>query len=400
MAYFSRAVDLKNVGGEDELIRILTDSLSEQGVLGFHFVEWDGFKGKPLLDKVSSDLPVVVLRTCLHKAWLNQVAIERFGSVIGEIADDGSIVEGSIWKLLDAFFSDRQFDALVSKTISRLQSLGVAGGIEMGVSPEIGRRVSEIARNMGFMYFYYLRDDYDPLDCFGDLACLGVKLFADGSLGAETAFIPEGYASGSGKGIPLWDKEELISIIDRWHTAGLSVAVHAIGNGAVALVVSAFKEVLYNHPAPHRHRIEHLQLLYPGALEDMKSLGLIPSIQPTFSHELSWAVKKVPSSLRCGLYRWADFVRSFPLVLIGTDAPVYGFSPVDVLDGLVNAYYWRGVGLEPASVSLAEAVEVMTEHGWRYVGVPTAEDYIRAEWKEFPVSLRKLIVGGREVWSA
>lgn len=400
MAYFERAVDLKDVNGSIELVESLSEAISDRGVLGFHFVEWESFNGKLLLDEVSSTLPVIVLRTCLHKAWLNQAAIDKFGHLLSHIGEDGSVVENDIWTLLDAFFSDDGFDELVVSVIRKLQAYGVAGGIEMGVSPDVGRRVAGIASRLGFLYFYYLRDDGDPLDCFGDVSCLGIKLFADGSLGAETAYIPQGYVSGSGEGMLLWDEDRLASVISRWHMAGLSVAIHAIGSGAISATVSAFRKVLYRNPAPHRHRIEHLQVLYPGAITDMRELHIVPSIQPTFSHELEWAIKKVPTSLRCGLYRWADFVNEFPLVLVGTDAPVYGFSPVDVLDGLVNEYYWRSVGLEPGNVDFPKALEVMTEHGWRYVGVPISEDYVRAEWREFPTLLKRLIVGGREVWRA
>src|SRR5436305_11076496 len=63
--------------------------------------------------------------------------------------------------------------------------------------------------------------------------------------------------------------------------AGLSVAIHAIGDEANAVLLDIFAEAIrVNGPRDRRFRIEHAQHLRPQDIPRFHELGVIPSMQP------------------------------------------------------------------------------------------------------------------------
>src|SRR5204863_4880929 len=91
----------------------------------------------------------------------------------------------------------------------------------------------------------------------------GLKGFIDGSLGSSTAKMFEPFVNEPGStGVyvtPLAKMREYILGADR---AGLSVAVHAIGDRGNAEMLDIFTEVAkQNGPRDRRFRIEHAQHL-------------------------------------------------------------------------------------------------------------------------------------------
>ncbi|GEM_PF-643387 len=399
LAYFRSAVDLKDVDDEKSLINTLEKA--GEPVLGYHFVEYEGFSGGDVLTRYFPKTPVIVIRTCLHKLWMNAVAIKRFGDGLS-VSDDGSVVEDGVWTVIDRVFSTYQDvkESIVRDMFIYLLSLGIVGGVEMGVSPDDGEFMARIAEDVGFQYFYFVKSQYDPLDCFGKQRCLGLKLFADGSLGARTAAMEEDYSDNSGgKGILNWDDELLYMKMKTWHDAGYDIAVHVIGDRALRQVLGTYRRVLMESPRPHRHRVEHLQIMYPGAVKEIADMGLYASIQPTFSPEIPWAIQRVGKHRMAYGYRWKELIYS-TYTLIGTDAPVYGVSPTDVIRGLTNDRYWKDADLEPASVSLGKAVDLYTVGNMRYLGLITDLDMYRVEWDVFPTKVKKVVSCGKVVYES
>src|SRR5207244_809883 len=110
----------------------------------------------------------------------------------------------------------------------------------------------------------------------------GLKGFVDGSLGSSTAKMFEPFVNEPGStGVyvtPLHKLRDDIAGADR---AGLTVAVHAIGDQANAELLDIFAEVIrQNGPRDRRFRIEHAQHLRPADYPRFRALGVIPSLQP------------------------------------------------------------------------------------------------------------------------
>ncbi len=104
----------------------------------------------------------------------------------------------------------------------------------------------------------------------------GVKLFADGSGGARTAWMWQDWnrdrtATDAGnRGYPAIDAELLRQLILLYHDAGLHLGVHAVGDRAIDWTVDSFALALQRKPTPGlRHAIIHANIPSDHALDSM-----------------------------------------------------------------------------------------------------------------------------------
>jgi predicted amidohydrolase YtcJ len=107
----------------------------------------------------------------------------------------------------------------------------------------------------------------------------GVKLFADGSGGARTAWLWQDWnKDGTGvdkgnRGYPAIDADLLREMILLYHDAGLHMGVHAIGDRAIDWVVAAFALALIRNPQHGlRHSIIHANIPTELAMNTMVAL--------------------------------------------------------------------------------------------------------------------------------
>jgi len=112
-----------------------------------------------------------------------------------------------------------------------------------------------------------------------------VKAFADGSLGSRTALMAEPYLDTGSRGLRVTDQAELEAGIIAADSAGLQVAVHAIGDRAVDDVLEIFEaaERVNGWRGPHKaqHRIEHVQHLSGrGAIRSLAARGVHAVVNP------------------------------------------------------------------------------------------------------------------------
>lgn len=121
---------------------------------------------------------------------------------------------------------------------------------------------------------------------FGDhrLRIGPAKMFADGSLIGRTAYMFEPFATDPGNtGFLVVPEEVLKDRILRLHQSGWQLAIHAIGDKAVAVVLDGYEAALRVCPrADHRHRVEHAGVLSPAVLDRMARLGIIGVPQQHF----------------------------------------------------------------------------------------------------------------------
>jgi len=112
------------------------------------------------------------------------------------------------------------------------------------------------------------------------------KYFADGAQGVHTAWMLEPYEDANTTGLPLTPIAEIAEALRRAHSAGLAIAVHAIGDRANRELITVFEQALDDKEpavaAPPRapHRIEHVQIIRPQDLERLARLGVVASMQP------------------------------------------------------------------------------------------------------------------------
>ena len=139
-----------------------------------------------------------------------------------------------------------------------------------------------------------------PASLGGDqlLSC-GVKIYMDGSGGARTGWVYDGWLrNGStvdvtskgepNRGYPLTEPKAYREMVELFHKNGVPVGTHAVGDRAMDWVVDTYALVEKEHPQPGvRHSIIHGNLPTPHALDVMAELqkkydAAYPEMQPGF----------------------------------------------------------------------------------------------------------------------
>jgi predicted amidohydrolase YtcJ len=240
-----------------------------------------------------------------------------------------------------------------------------------------------------------LRAAHPPGDPF--VAVTTRKLFLDGTLGSRSAALTAPYADAPDTcGILRIPEPELRARVEALARAGWSVAVHAIGDRAVALAARALREL----PGPGRHRIEHLQVVGEEGLRALEGAGVGASVQPVhFAEDAAWIDARLGSraSLR---YPWRSLLRAGIPLGFGTDWPI---APLDPARGLAAAIGRPGEGLSEAEAWSAYSQGSAQVSGGappRGTLLPGAlADFVLLGPKgSFPV--RATFVGGRRVHPA
>jgi predicted amidohydrolase YtcJ len=182
---------------------------------------------------------------------------------------------------------------------------------------------------------------------FGDdmLRIGGIKIFADGTLGSQTAAMLEGFEGNSAnRGILAIPEKTLMETVSDAAELGMSIAIHAIGDRAVHVALNSIERARQRlHDANQqqtatrlRYRVEHAQLVAPGDLERMRRLGVVASVQPFHAvadrdlAERYWGQRY----RRAYAYRQMQDM-GIPLAL-GSDAPVETYDPLRILYAAVQ----------------------------------------------------------------
>ncbi|HLA24328.1 MAG TPA: amidohydrolase [bacterium] len=173
---------------------------------------------------------------------------------------------------------------------------------------------------------------------FGDewLRIGPVKIFADGTLGSQTAVMLEPFeGQPDNLGIAIHTQEELVQLVGRAVAAGFWCAIHAIGDRANRWVLDAYET---HHRASRaqgaRHRIEHVQVIHRDDLPRLSSLGVIASMQPIHCTTDRDIADRYWGARSRFAYAWQSLRRAGTRLVFGSDAPV---ETPDVFQGLYAA---------------------------------------------------------------
>jgi predicted amidohydrolase YtcJ len=226
----------------------------------------------------------------------------------------------------------------------------------------------------------------------------GVKGFVDGSLGSSTAKMYEPFVNEPGStGVFVTPLEALRELIAGADKAGLSVAVHAIGDRANAELLDIFAEVgKQNTGREHRFRIEHAQHLRPQDYVRFRELGVIASMQPY--HVIDdgrWAEGRIGAKRCASSYAFRSLLDAGARLAFGSDWSVAPLSALEGIDAAVNRRTLDGKHPEgwfpEQKITVAEALEAYT----------TASAYAAFEEKDRgslePGKLADLVVLSRDI---
>ncbi len=185
---------------------------------------------------------------------------------------------------------------------------------------------------------------------FGDptLRIGGVKIFADGALGSQTASMLRPYDGQPGNyGVEVKTRHQLEDLVTRAASHGIAVAVHAIGDRANRNVLDAMEAARRLGPWDLRHRIEHVQVLHPDDLPRLARLGVVASMQPIHCVQDRDVAERYWGARCRYAYAFRSLLRCGTHLAFGSDAPVETLS---VLEGIHAAVTRRRRG-DPASLA-------------------------------------------------
>jgi len=163
------------------------------------------------------------------------------------------------------------------------------------------------------------------------------KFFADGALGSRGARLLEPYHDREGH-IGLWvtSPDTLAYYAPLLAEAGYQMNTHCIGDAANRAVLQLYSRSLSAHAqstgskaADARWRIEHAQVVHPDDRAVFRSVGVVPSVQPTHAtSDMYWAGERLGPQRLLHAYAYRDLLSLNGWLPLGTDFPVEEISPI------------------------------------------------------------------------
>jgi len=368
----SQRIDLSHTTSATEVAVTLATSVLPQsdGIIvgqGYRDALWPDQPTRALLDSAVSEIAVVLISGDLHSCWLNSLALERFGFYdhpTGFLREEEAFAVGSALsrvepEVLDGWIRDGAVEAA---------SRGVVGIVDLEMTWEFEnwqRRMLEgfdlFRVRVGVYPRFLERAIFEGLTTGQQLAPLlevgPFKIITDGSLNTRTAFCVETYpGEENNRGVLNIPTDELVEWIRTASDAGLSPAVHAIGDDANRLALDAFEAV------GCRGRIEHAQLLSAADFPRFAALGIAASVQP----EHAMDDRDVADALWAGRTDRTIALRGLldagAKLLMGSDAPVAPLDPWTTISAAVSR---SRDGREPwhpeQRISVAEALQASVQ---------------------------------------
>jgi predicted amidohydrolase YtcJ len=328
------------------------------------------------LDRAAPEHPLVLGRTCGHIIVANSRALELAGVTAatpdppgGEIDHDASgeptgVLRETAMALVRSIQPPPTEDELARALIGagrKCLALGITAIGEPGVDPRtvgVYRRLDAEGRlplRCDVMAMTILPDGRraaPPQPWRGRLAkCDTVKLFSDGGLSSGTAALSIPYRNRHDCGLPRFPAEQLAREVRLVYDAGLTVAVHAIGDRVIGELLDAFEalgigdrglgDVIESSnsqsliPNP-RLRIEHFGLPNAEHLRRASELGAMVATQPSFLHDIGDTIlHHLPEALVPQCYPFRAMLDAGLVVAFSSDGPVIG--DVSPLLGLQSA---------------------------------------------------------------
>jgi predicted amidohydrolase YtcJ len=376
------------------------------------------------LDIVSLDHPVALSSKDGHSTWVNSAALELAhvtadtpdppgGYIMRDASGEptGILQEnaaGLIYQVIPPPTEDQMRTACArammrarrvgltgihdcedDRALVTFQDLRQRGELSIRVLMHIPSRKLEAAISLGLH------------DGLGDewVRIAGVKVFADGALGSRSAWMLSPYESDAGNtGIPTVTHDALLEMVGAANRAGLSVAVHAIGDAANRAVLDAIEASQPPARAGLRNRIEHAQLIDPNDIPRFAQLGVIASMQPIHATQdmeianLHWGARAKTG------YAWRSLLDTGAVLAFGSDAPVEDLSPLVGIHAAVTRRRAEGdpgpEGWHPEQrITVTEAVHAYT------LGAAYASGEEQIKGSLAPGKLADLVILDQDIFS-
>ena len=450
------SVDLRDAASPQEFVRRLKEYAA--GLKPGEWItggDWDHtlWRGTPLprhdwIDSVTPNNPVFVNRLDGHMALANAAALRAAGvtaataaPVGGEIPRTASGEPIGIFKdramdLIDRVIpepSPEQRDSALARALAHAASLGVTATAHMSAAWADLASYRRLARANRLTLRAFL---YFPIEGWRAVAesvshggagddwvrIGGVKGYMDGSAGSRTAYFFDPFADSAGyRGLMQQPESDMRAWIGAADSAGLQLAVHAIGDRANAILLAIFDSVARAHdPRDRRFRIEHAQHLRAEDIQKFGARRVVASMQPYHAiDDGRWLVVRIGPERVKTTYAFRTLLDSDAPLAFGSDWTV---APLDPMLGVYAAVTRRTLdGKNPGGwvpeqkITVGEALRAYTygnalatfnEQKWGTLAAGRLADVVVLDRDPFAVPAESLgtikprftFVGGRLVY--
>jgi len=449
------SINLRDANTPQEFVRRLKEYAAHvkpgEWILGG---DWDHtlWRGAPLprhdwIDSVTPNNPVFIGRLDGHMALANAAAM-RVAKVTsatrvpvgGEMPRDAKGEPTGIFKdnaegLIDAAIpapSAEQEDSAVARALAYAASLGVTATGNMSASwanLAAYKRMERAGRMTARVILYIPIDQWHAVadsvrNGAGDdwVRIGGVKGYMDGSAGSRTAFFFEPFSDSAGYyGLMRQPEADMRAWVGAADSAGLQIAVHAIGDRANAIILAIYDSVTHAHGArDRRFRVEHAQHLRPQEIPLFGPRRVVPSMQPYHAiDDGRWVEQRIGPVRIKTTYAFRTLLDTEAPLAFGSDWTV---APLDPMLGVYAAVTRRtlddknpGGWVPEQKISVGEALRAYTygnawatfnEQKWGTIAPGRFADVVVLDRDPFAVQPESLgtikprftIVGGKVVY--
>jgi predicted amidohydrolase YtcJ len=197
-----------------------------------------------------------------------------------------------------------------------------------------------------------------------------LKGFADGSLGATTAYFFEPFLDApESHGLLSSQMQPPSAMRDRMlkaDAAGLQICTHAIGDQGISIILDFYSDIVKEHgEADRRFRIEHAQHMAAKDFDRFAKLGVIASVQPYHAiDDGRWAERRIGHDRASRTYAFRTFLNHGVKLAFGTDWDVAPLNPMLSLYAAVTRATLDGKNpngwFPEQKLTLPEAIEAYT----------------------------------------
>jgi predicted amidohydrolase YtcJ len=207
----------------------------------------------------------------------------------------------------------------------------------------------------------------------GLLRLWGLKFGLDG--GVEAAAMEQPYADRPGyRGELLWDRETLTAAFTVCLRRRWPVGVHAMGDRANALLLTAMKDAAaaVGPVPPGMLVIEHGGLI-GDRIAEAAGLGVHITVQQALLDGLGPAFLQAWGPERtAALFPWRELIDAGAWISAGTDHPIGPLSPLRAVHGMTTRRTPAGVLGPGHAIGRAEALRLYTVAGAGFLSAPAA----------------------------
>ena len=356
------------------------------------------------LDRISTDIPIVLRRVCGHVATANSRALELLGMSQkpgrvegGTIELDENGVPNGIFTEAAAGLPDSVLPQADLKDARRDFLTGAQYALSHGItsvqSNDAGNSsyprdavidmISTLYQENGCPLRYRFQISFDSpedlqqfIDAGGYARSLGadpdmlafgpVKLFKDGSLGGRTGTMRQGYLDDPGNfGVETTTDGDMDAFCRIADQCGLQVVTHVIGDKAIGDVTGNYERVLRDGQNPLRHALVHCQITDRPMLERIVRDHIPVMYQPIFlDYDMHAVISRCGEALSSTSYAFKTVEELGGWVSYGTDSPVEDCNPFPNIYSAVtrkDKNGWPEGGFVPEEcVDVARAVDAYT----------------------------------------